>query len=701
VLVRFASLNFSAKEDPVPNRLQGETSPYLLQHADNPVDWYPWGEQALQAAADQDKPIFLSIGYAACHWCHVMEHESFKDPDTAAIMNEYFINIKVDREERPDLDSIYMNAVVAMTGQGGWPMSVFLTPDGEPFFGGTYFPPAQRHNLPSFRQVLQYLAREWQENRERLLQAGAELSEHLRQTPSLLDAQDALSEAKLQNAAQALFENYDWQRGGWGGAPKFPQATTIEFLLQKAEREGDKLAGEMAAHSLRHMAAGGIYDHIGGGFHRYAVDAAWLVPHFEKMLYDNALLLRVYLHAWQMTGESVFRDVVEEIIDFLQREMRHPQGGFYSAIDADSEGEEGKFYLWSVEEIRSLLHDKDVFDRFAEAFGVTEEGDYEGRNILHRQVEAGKPPDVSEAEVEALGDGFKDARQRLLAARQERVRPETDDKILTCWNGLTLTALAEVVYALDREDLLPLAQDLAGFMLQELIQDGELKRSWREGRARYTAYLEDHAALGLGLLALYQVDFDPRWYEAAKRQAEVVLDHFVDPEGGFFDTRDDHERLVARPKSLQDSPTPSGNTLAAELLLRLAAFSGDARFEEAALASLRGMINTAVRHPTAFAGWLNTAMLALGPRWQVAIVGSAEDEDVRAFLNVLQGEYMPRWAIAVGSKPPPTLLDGRKKIDGSATAYLCQDFTCQLPTDDLTTFEAQIADAKQTGAAAE
>jgi hypothetical protein len=665
----------------------------LLQHADNPVDWYPWGEAALQAAEEQDKPIFLSIGYAACHWCHVMEHESFEDPETAAIMNEHFINIKVDREERPDLDSIYMEAVVAMTGQGGWPMSVFLTPDGEPFFGGTYFPPTRRHNLPSFREVLHHLAREWEENRDRLLKAGAELSEHLRNTPSLVDAQDALSEAKLQDAAQTIFKNYDWKQGGWGGAPKFPQATTLEFLLQKSERDGDKLAREMAVHTLQHMAAGGIYDQVGGGFHRYAVDAEWLVPHFEKMLYDNALLLRVYLHAWQMTGETTFRVIVEQIIAFLQREMRHPQGGYYSAIDADSEGEEGKYYLWSMEEIRAVLQDEDLFPRFARAFGVTEDGDYEGKNILHRQLKQGKTPD--ESEIEVAQGRFEDALARLLEVRQERVRPETDDKILAAWNGLTLTALAEAASALGRSDLLPLAKELAGFMLEEMIQDGDLKRSWREGRARYTAYLEDHAALGLGLIALYQADFNPRWFEAARGQADVILDHFTDPNGGFFDTRDDQEQLVARPKSLQDTPTPSGNTLAVELLLRLTAFTGETRYEQAALTALRGMINTAARHPTAFAGWLNAAMFTLGPRWQVAIVGSPDDADVQSLLQVVQGEYKPHWAIAVGSAPPPELLRGREKIDGRATAYLCQGFTCKLPTDDVEVFEAQIAEARQ------
>ena len=594
------------------NQLTGSTSPYLLQHAENPVDWHPWGPEALEKAREQDKPIFLSIGYAACHWCHVMAHESFEDPKTAALMNENFVNIKVDREERPDIDSLYMDAVVAMTGQGGWPMSVFLTPDGRPFYGGTYFPPARRFNMPAFSEILLALADKWSNDRDSLLDIGNELTDRIAAAPALRAGDNELDPQQFDRAAELLFRGYDWTHGGWGQAPKFPQPMAIECLLRRYARSQDKLALDMAKHVLSAMADGGMYDQLGGGFSRYAVDEIWLVPHFEKMLYDNAQLARVYIQAWQVTGDYQTLVVANETIAFMLREMRHPEGGFYSSYDADSEGEEGKFYVWSIEEINATIEDPKLAELLITAYGVTEAGNFEGSNIFFR---ASKPEALAEQlsmDVETVEKRLAEARELLLRTRRQRIHPGLDDKVLTAWNGLTLIALAEAARAMQNEEYLVAAQTQANFLLGNLLVDGKLLRSWRDGKAQYTAYLEDHAALGLGLLALYQSDFDPRWYREAVRQADELLEAFADPEGGFFDTRHDHEQLIARPKSIQDSPTPSGNTLAAMLLLTLGAYEGAARFIEPAESALRAMVLTASQHPSAFAGWLNAMDFAIG-----------------------------------------------------------------------------------------
>lgn len=678
------------------NHLENSTSPYLLQHSENPVEWYPWGPEALEAAVELDKPIFLSIGYAACHWCHVMAHESFEDPDTAALMNEHFVNIKVDREERPDIDSLYMNAVVAMTGQGGWPMSVFLTPDGRPFHGGTYYPPTRRFNMPGFSEILRSIADKWSNDRESLLEVGNELTERISDAPALRPGDGELDVRQFDRVAESLFGSYDWTHGGWGGAPKFPQPMIIEFLLRRHARTKDKLALNMATHALGAMSAGGMYDQLGGGFSRYTVDEKWLVPHFEKMLYDNAQLARAYIQCWQVTGDPQQLRIADETLAFMLQEMRDPKGGFYSSYDADSEGEEGKYYVWSLDEIRGAIKDPEVAEVVIAAFGVTQEGNFEGHNILYRAADTDSLANQFSLESADIEAHLDIGRKALLEARSQRVLPGLDNKVLTAWNGLALIALAEAARASSNEEYLAAARQLAGFLLDHLVVDGRLLRSWREGEARYTAYLEDHAALGLGLLALYQADFDLRWYREAVRHAEEILEAFADPQGGFFDTRHDHEPLIARPKSIQDSPTPSGNTLAVTLLLTLGAFEGESRYIEPAESALRAMALTAPQHPTAFAGWLNAMDFALGPQLQLAIAGSPSDAGFKELSFRAVADYLPNLIMAggePGEEGQPMLMAERTLREGLPTAYLCQGFTCQLPTTEVDELSRQLEEA--------
>jgi uncharacterized protein YyaL (SSP411 family) len=681
----------------VSNRLLGETSPYLLQHAENPVDWYPWGAEAFQRAQEENKPIFLSIGYAACHWCHVMERESFEDVETAKLMNEHFINVKVDREERPDIDSLYMQAVITLSGQGGWPTSVFLTPEGEPFYGGTYYPPEPRHNLPSFRQVLLGISQAWRDDHERLLTAAGELSARIASASVLPSPADHLDPIILESAAKALFSNYDWTHGGWGGAPKFPMATVIDFLLRLHHRTADSLGRDMAIHALNKMARGGIRDHLAGGFHRYAVDRSWLVPHFEKMLYDNALLAQAYLHAWLVTGEGEFRRIADETLGFLLRDMKHSSGGFFSSLDADTEGEEGRFYVWSYDELGAALPDDKQFALFTAAFGASEAGNFEGQNILFQAKTELELADELKLDVGHVGNLLSESRQLLLQIRNDRHAPALDDKVLASWNGLLLSTLAEAARAMRDRNYLKAAQSLAAFLLEEMTVDGQLMRSWREGDARQRAFLQDHAAVGLGLLTLYQTDFNPRWYQAAVLQAEEILDHFTDPSGGFFDTRDDHEPLITRPKSLQDTPVPSANTLATKLLLTLAALSGDRRYAMASETIIRSMQADAARYPSAFSGWLSALDFVLGPQLQLAIVGQPGTPDFEALVETVQGRYHPRIVIAgspEGVSGHPELLENRKMINDQATAYLCQGFACNLPTNSPDELSKQLEDTQ-------
>ncbi len=590
------------------NQLANESSPYLLQHADNPVEWYPWRDEALQRARKEDKPILLSIGYAACHWCHVMAHESFEDPQTAAFMNEHFINVKVDREERPDIDSIYMAAVVAMTGQGGWPMTVIMTPDCRPFFGGTYFPPVQRYGMPAFTQVLQGIAQAWQTQRDVVEKSAVEVTSHLRRGAIPITTGATLDADLFDQALSNLLRTFDSKLGGFGAAPKFPPSMTLEFLLRMALERGDGMALTMAETTLKAMALGGLYDQIGGGFARYSTDERWLVPHFEKMLYDNALLARVYLHAWQVTGNPLYRRITEETLDFVARELRHEAGGFYSSYDADSEGEEGKFYVWSADEIRRELGEDAAL--FCAAYDVTDRGNWEGQNILNMSRPLATVAEEFNMDPAEAAQRLAAARAHLYDVRTKRVWPGLDDKVLTAWNGLMLAAFAEAGVALNRPDYTAIAEQNAEFLRDTLRRvDGRLLRTWKAGsEARYNGYLEDYAYLADGLLALYQSTLDVRWFVWARELADSLLTHFIDDEdGGFFDTSDDHEDLLHRPKELQDNATPSGNAMASGVLLKLALLTGDGRYWDVAEQATAGLYEMMARYPGSFAQWLGNA----------------------------------------------------------------------------------------------
>jgi hypothetical protein len=676
----------------MPNRLIHETSPYLLQHAHNPVDWYPWGSEALQKAKSEDKPIFLSIGYAACHWCHVMEHESFEDEATAKMLNANFVSIKVDREERPDLDSIYMDAVVAMTGQGGWPMSVFLTPDGAPFYGGTYFPNTRRYNIPAFTDVLRAITEAWKNRRGDLLQNSARLTDALKGDELLgrLASDDTLDVSILNEAVNQIQNSFDAVNGGWGGAPKFPQPMTIEFLLRVYLRTRDALARKMIVQTLNKMARGGMFDQLGGGFHRYSTDANWLVPHFEKMLYDNAQLARVYLHAWQVTQDDFYRRVTEQTLDYLIREMTHPRGGFFSSQDADSEGHEGKFYIWHLDEIRNIVGDDAAL--FFDAYGVTERGNFEGATILSLVRDVDVIAAMHKLSIAETQTRLESARQKLFTHRESRVKPARDEKVLTAWNGLMLAALAEAARVLKRADYLAVAERNATFLLRELRRaDGRLLRSWNASRgdARLNAYLEDYANLAEGLLALYESTFDERWFSAARELADTMLAHFDDERGGFFDTSDDHETLLTRPKSLDDNAVPSGNAMATTVLLKLAAFTGDQRYADAAVRALRTVQRALTAAPLGFAQWLSALDFLLAQPKEIAMVGSASGAS--DLLKVVYDEYRPNQVVAVGQEDSAIpLLRGRAMLNGKATAYVCKHFTCQLPVTEPADLAKQL-----------
>ena len=670
------------------NRLVNETSPYLLQHADNPVDWYPWGEEVLQKAKAEDKPIFLSIGYSACHWCHVMAHESFEDERVAAILNEHFVSVKVDREERPDLDRIYMSAVQALTGSGGWPMSVFLTPDGRPFYGGTYFPPAPRYGMPSFTQVLLAVADAWRNRRQELVEGGEQLVASIQRQASVTDnlkpetlKPETLTPETLHTAVENLWGRFDSVHGGWGAAQKFPQPMALEFLLRYHHTTGDRRVLQMVTQTLDAMARGGMYDQLGGGFHRYSVDDHWLVPHFEKMLYDNAQLARVFLHAWQVTGEPFYRAIAEETLDYVVREMADPAGGFYSTQDADSEGEEAKFFVWTPDEIRSVLGDQ--AERFIEAYGVTAHGNFEGKNILELKG--------SLEERQALAG----ARRKLFELREERVHPGRDDKVLTSWNGLMLAAFAEAARALDREDYREVAERNAQFLLSELrTPDGRLYHTWKAGVAKGNGFLEDYTHLIEGLIELYQITFDPRWYVAAHELAEAMIEHFSAPEGGFYDTSDDHETLITRPRDLQDNATPSGNAMAVTTLLKLVGFTNEPRYVELAHQSLAQVQSMMAQYPLGFGQWLQALSYALSPPKEIAIVGEPDVDDTQALLAVAQDGYRPFQVLALGApspQPSPVpLLQDRGLLDGQAAAYVCRNLTCQAPVTEPEALRAQL-----------
>ncbi|MCC7208450.1 MAG: thioredoxin domain-containing protein [Anaerolineae bacterium] len=670
------------------NRLKDAISPYLRQHADNPVDWYMWGDDAFARARQDDKPILLSIGYSACHWCHVMAHESFEDPDTAAQMNRDFVNIKVDREERPDVDDIYMQATLIFNrGQGGWPMTVFLTPDGRPFHAGTYFPKDDRYGMPSFRRVLAAVAEAFQDRRKEVEALAAEVTEGLQRGElGLGRSEEPLNRDLLRGAWQTLVSNADRTFGGLSrGRPKFPSPMNSEALLMAYAFEGDADARETVAFSLRSMARGGIYDQIGGGFHRYSVDERWLVPHFEKMLYDNAQLSRLYVHAWQATGDSFFRTIAEQTYDYVLREMTSPEGGFYSATDADSEGEEGRFFIWTADEIKAALPEDDA--RAAIAYwGITVDGNFEGRNILFVPFEEADVAAGLDIDVETLRARLASAREKLYEVRARRAPPHTDDKVLTGWNGLMLASLAEGARLLNRPDYLRAAQRNADFLLSALKRDGRLLRSYKDGVSQYNAYLEDYGALADGLIELYQATFEPDYLRQAIALADVALARFPSGETGFYDTSDDHETLIARPRNVQDNAVPSGNALITRALLRLAAFTGDARYEAAALGVLRPLAGAIRQVPAAFGMSLGNAALLVYGIDELAIIGDAADEATRALLDEANGAFRPGLVLALGSEADaaaqgafPPLLAGRKLVSGQPAAYVCRRFACQRP----------------------
>ena len=639
----------------MPNRLAQETSPYLLQHANNPVDWFPWGPDALARAKLLDRPIFLSIGYAACHWCHVMERESFEHESTATILNGRFVSIKVDREERPDLDSIYMSAVQAMTGQGGWPMSIFLTPDGEPFYGGTYFPDRPRHGMPSFHQVLEGVWTAWTTQRSDVLAAGRRLVDALVAQSAGPDAAAGgprIDAGLFAAADDALVVSFDQREGSWGGPPKFPQPMTIEYLLRRAAAGEDRVV-PLIRMTLDHMADGGIRDQLGGGFHRYATDAHWLVPHFEQMLYDNAQLARAYLHAWAVLGDARDREVAVGVLDYMIRELTTVDGAFAASQDADTDGVEGLTFTWRAPEIREVLGDD--APAFTAAYGVTDEGNWEGVTILSRVTERGS--DDAEAR---LGD----ARARLLARRQTRTQPARDDKALAAWNGLAIAAFADAGRLLGEDRYTAAAIRAADTILGGLFgSDGSLGRSWKDDRAVGQGVLEDYAHLAEGLLALYEATFDERWFVAARDLMDRVLERFADPAGGFFDTADDHERLITRPKDVQDNAVPSGGAMAATVLLRLAALTGEGRYREAAERALGTVAAYLPRYPTGFAQWLVAASFSAADTVEVAIVGDPADAATAALLATVHAHVAPE-----PGRRPGADRRGRRRVGDPAPA---------------------------------
>ena len=660
------------------NRLAGETSPYLLQHATNPVDWYPWGDEALARARAEDKPILLSIGYAACHWCHVMERESFTDPEIARVMNERFVPIKVDREERPDLDAIYMAAVQAMTGHGGWPMTVFLTPDQRPFWGGTYFPPAPRQGMPSFRQVLDAIAHAWANQRDEITTQSEQLTQHVEATLTAAAPAGDLDADLPARAARGMLAQLDDEWGGFGGAPKFPQPMTLSFLL-RMHAAGIPDALPAVALTLDRMARGGIFDQIGGGFHRYAVDRIWLVPHFEKMLYDNGLLLSLYADAYAVTGSSLYRRTLEMTGAFLEREMQLPQGGFASSLDADSEGEEGRFYVWPYHEIIAIAGDD--MPLIVSAFALAGTGNWEGTNVLWRpqtDEEVAADTGASPEEVRAAVDRVS---ERLLAARAERERPATDDKVIAAWNGFAIEGLARAGRVLGRPDFIETAARAAAFVLEHLRDaDGRLQRSWRDGATSGPAFLDDHAAMASACLSLYEATFDVAWWRSARGLVDAMRSLFTS-EDGFHDTGRDAATTIVRPRDMFDNAVPSGNAVASDVLLRMAALAGDDDLREHATRFLRTVAPLTSRAPLGFGAALSAIHRTLSPSTEIAIVGDPTDPDAASLRAVPDGSFLPN-AVLAGGPPdatePPVLAD-RRLVDGGAAAYVCHNFTCDRP----------------------
>jgi len=673
------------------NRLTNESSPYLLQHAHNPVDWYPWGDEAFEKAKRQDKPIFLSIGYSTCHWCHVMERESFADERIAKIMNEHFVSIKVDREQRPDVDVVYMNAVQMMSGSAGWPLSVFLTPQGEPFYGGTYFPPSDVYGRPSFQRVLLTIAEAWKDRRAELVDSAGKISGVLAGLGQQAD-QQTLSVDVLKNAYLYFDRAFDGTYGGFGHAPKFPQASNLSMLLAYWHRTGDAKALEMAEKTLDEMAKGGMYDHLGGGFHRYSTDARWLVPHFEKMLYDQALLSRVYLQGYQATGKDDYARVGREVFDYVLRDMTSPEGGFYSAEDADSEGKEGLFYVWTPPEIKNVL-DAEQAKVFAEYYGVTQDGNFErGTSILNIDEpleEVARRLNRNATEAEAI---IQQSRSKLLAHRARRVRPNRDDKIIAAWNGLMVSSLARGGALLSEQRYIAAAEKAADFVLGKLRRDGRLMRYHRDGRGVGTGFLDDYAFVIMGLLDLYEATFDARWLAEARALAEQMIEQFGDERaGGFFITTKDAEPLIVRNKPAYDGAVPGGNSVAALVLLKLGKLTMDRRFAEQGERVLKAFSGQIAQSPTSLTEMLVALDFQLGPTQEIVIAGDPEQADTKEMLRTVRSRFLPRAVVllhtpgkageAIEKQVP--FLKTQVAIGGKATAYVCENYVCRKPVNSV------------------
>ncbi len=673
------------------NRLANETSPYLLQHAHNPVDWYAWGDEAFDRAKTEDKPVLVSIGYSACHWCHVMEHESFEDEATAAVMNENFINIKVDMEERPDVDRIYMDFVQMTTGSGGWPLNVFLSPEKLPFFGGTYFPPVNRYNMPSFERILLSVAEAWKNKRDDLLQSANEVLGEMRRVGLAEAAGESLSESLSDDAFQSFVRYFDKANGGFGGAPKFPPAMSLEFLLRYYHRTKNETALEMVTKTAVKMAQGGIYDQLGGGFHRYSVDAVWIVPHFEKMLYDNAQLARVYLHVFQATGDDFYKRVAVETLEYVKREMTNERGGFYSSQDADSEGVEGKFFVWTPAEIAEILgaQDAQIFNFY---FDVSEEGNFEEKNILNINYTPGATAKALKITPERLRKVLETGREKLFAEREKRAKPFRDEKVLTAWNGLMLATFAEASAILDNADYLEIARKNADFMIENLQKDGLLLRTWKDGRAKLNAYLEDYANFADALTELYQVSGDAKYLREAARLADLLITEFWDEErGGFYFTANNHEELLLRKKDYFDNATPSGNSVAADVLLKLAKLTGEEKYERFAVTVLRLAASQARRYPQGFGRVLSALEFYFNPTKEIVILGDSDE-----LKSEVWREYLPNKVVVLAESAGEDaefipLLRERGFVDGKPTAYVCENFTCQKPVTTAEDLRGQLS----------
>ena len=682
------------------NRLAGESSPYLLQHAHNPVEWYPWGEEALARSREEDKPILLSIGYSACHWCHVMERESFENEPIARLMNENFVNIKVDREERPDLDQIYMNAVQMMTRHGGWPLTVFLTPDLVPFYGGTYFPPEDRFQMPGFPRILIAVSEAYRERPEEVRQSAWEILSELRRMSVAQESSENIGAQLLDNAYRGLARTYDPRNGGFGQAPKFPSSMNLEFLLRTHKRAGEARALEMATHTCRRMAEGGMYDQLGGGFHRYSTDARWLVPHFEKMLYDNALLTRLYLHAFQATGDAFFRRIAEETLGYVKREMTDESGAFYSTQDADSEGVEGKFFVWDLEEVESLLGPTDA-RLFSAYYDVTEGGNFEERNILHVERAIDEVARELNVTAEKLHEVIERGRGILFTERERRVKPGRDEKVITAWNGLMLEAFAEAAAVLERADYREAAERSAEFLLGSLMKDGLLLHVYKDGSAKHVGFLDDYAYVVSALLTLYETTGALRWLEAARALADKMVEEFWDEEGGgFFYNGRSGEKLIVRNKDYFDNATPSGNSVAAESLLRLSVLTGDESYGRKAVNVLRLVRDAVERYPSAFGYALGAMDFYLSTPKEIVIVSPSGGggDDARVLAREVWTRYLPNKVFvqaleddrrAAGLIP---LLRERTAMNGRATAYVCEQYACKQPVNKPEELAAQLSD---------